>query len=71
MLCIAVYLLRLTSQCLCVLQIGSVCHLVPSDEPGTQACSLDSLRKSVHLGLLNQIIGVRDPVLRFEHSEDQ
>ena len=41
-------------------QVGSVCHLVQSDEPGIHTCSVDSLRRSVHLGLLNQIIGVRD-----------
>lgn len=46
---------------LCTLyQVGSVCHLVQSDEPGIHTCSVDSLRRSVHLGLLNQIIGVRN-----------
>jgi len=52
---------------LCILhQVGSVCHLVQSDEPGIHTCSVDSLRRSVHLGLLNQIIGVRD--LGLTHS---
>ena len=37
-----------------------MCYLVPSDEPGTHECSLDSLRTSVLLGLLNQIIEARD-----------
>ena len=47
-------------------QVGSVCHLVQSENPGSHACSIDSLRTSVLLGLLNQIMEVSS---RFVTSE--
>ena len=48
-------------------QVGSVCHLVNSEEAGSHACSVDSLRTSVLLGLLNQIMEVAKS--RFVTSE--
>ena len=40
-------------------QVGSVCHLVQSEEAESRVCSVDSLRTSVLLGLLNQIMEVK------------
>ena len=40
-------------------QVGSVCHLVQSKEAESRVCSVDTLRTSVLLGLLNQIMEVK------------
>ena len=40
-------------------QVGSVCHLVQSEAAESRVCSVDSLRTSVLLGLLNQIMEVK------------
>ena len=45
-------------------QVGSVCHLVQSEETESRVCSVDSLRTSVLLGLLNQIMEVKKQIFK-------
>ena len=45
-------------------QVGSVCHLANLNEDGSRVCSVDSLKTSVLLGLLNQIMKVKSRSLQ-------